>query len=778
MKKKVAVLIDLLIPGGVQKMAISEVEGLNHLGYDASLVILTRDGYLEKYADLVRNIPHTFLQDSYHRILRKNIKVPFFSFLSLLHLLSPIFAISKLKKIQPDVIISHGSTTSLTALSFKLQTKTPYIFMIHDPMVYILEKIYTKSPLYFLSPLIKLTANYLEKKLVKNSSFCVVDSKFHQKFIKAKYDVEPQVIYLGTEIKGLPLKNLGDHILTSGRWGKGKNLQLLLNVLGSFPKTKLTVAGIWANSDDLNWFRKQVREKKLEKRVTLITHYKDRDLPSIYANARVWLLPHQEAFSISALEAASMGLPIIIPHGSGVTDLLKNKIDGTFPSKVDSQTFASALKIYLDDKNLATLTGQNAALHSRESYSLEKHSHELLKLIEKSLDNKPGKIIALEAGHVGKIGLAGGDLLLSKMVSYLKNHPKLSVVIPEANTFHWLKIKKNVNLIPLKHTFLDDYTSPWLVLANYLLRTVQITPKLIKSPSGTIIYSSTDTLPDVIPAAIAKVVNQKYYWIARIHHLAPSPFIRPGNFLINAGSALIQKISSFAIQKKADTILVLNNELKEALIKQGFTREKLQILGGGVDYQAISNFKPVNKEGFDAVYLGRIHASKGVYDLPLVWQIVVKENPKATLAIIGTGSYDNVANLKKKISQKKLTKNIKVLGFIPQKRLTTILKNSKVFLFCDHEAGWGLAVAEAMASGMPVVGWDIGILGSVFKSGFLKVPLNDIDAFATSVIRILQDKSLHSKLSIESNREAASLDWQKASHEFTKILNKIARNIS
>lgn len=772
-KIKVSVLIDQLIPGGVQKIAIQEVKYLNKLGYEANLLILMRDGYQPKYRALVKDIPHRFSQDSYPFIFRKNFRLPFFSFLSTLHFLSPILTIKQLKNNNPHIIISHGSTTSLTAAAAKILAKIPYIFMIHDPMVYILEKIYSNSPLKIFSLLIKFTATYLEKKIIKNAQICVIDSRFHQKFIKEKYGITPQVLYLATEIGAKPLKKLGKSILTTGRWGKGKNLQLLLEILPTFPKTKLIVAGIWGNHRDLVWFKNLVSKKGLAKQVKLITYYQDRDLPKIAKEARVWVLPHQEAFSISALEAASMGLPIIIPTNSGVTDLFKNHQDGIFPKKMTAKTLLAGLKTYLNDENLAKTHGRSAAQKARKFYSPIHHCRQLSNLISELAP--PRKIVALEAGHVGKIGIAGGDLLLSKMFSRLKNPPRLEVIIPQANTAHWQKIKRNVEIIPLKHTFLDEATSPFLVLTNYLARIARITPKVIKAQNNTIIYSSTDTLPDVIPAAIAKIVSHSYYWIARVHHLSPSPLIRPGNFLINVGSAFMQKISTYAIRKGADTVLVLNKSLKETLAKRGFAKKKLQILEGGVDYRAISRFQPASREGFNAVYLGRIHATKGAFDLPRIWSIVVAKNPSASLAIIGTGSQNNIKNLQKMVAISKLEKNVKVLGFISQKRLWTILKNSKVFLFCDHEAGFGLAVAEAMAAGLPVIGYDIGILGDVFKAGYVKIPLSATGEFAQSIIKLLQNSSLQKKLAKDAQEEAARHDWQKVALKFRQILDTIDR---
>ena len=76
-----------------------------------------------------------------------------------------------------------------------------------------------------------------------------------------------------------------------------------------------------------------------------------------------------------------------------------------------------------------------------------------------------------------------------------------------------------------------------------------------------------------------------------------------------------------------------------------------------------------------------------------------------------------------------------------------------------------------MAAGMPVVGWDIGILGSVFKSGFIKIPLGNYEFFADNIAKILKDNSLYLKLSDQAQKEAKKIDWSIIGQKFGKILN-------
>ncbi len=116
-KLKIGVVVDQLIAGGVQLIAIEQVKGLRKLGHDARLLILMRKKYPNDYSYLVKGVPCQYLSDFYPWPFKCTIKFPIFSFLSTLHLLGPLFAPSAIKKNSHDILIGHGTTTCLTTQS-------------------------------------------------------------------------------------------------------------------------------------------------------------------------------------------------------------------------------------------------------------------------------------------------------------------------------------------------------------------------------------------------------------------------------------------------------------------------------------------------------------------------------------------------------------------------------------------------------------------------------------------------------------------------------------
>ena len=205
----------------------------------------------------------------------------------------------------------------------------------------------------------------------------------HANFIKKSYGVSPRILHLAVEPHYSNPKLRGDALISFGRWDRGKNLDILLQILKKIPGAKLIIAGSWSSTKDLNWFQNLIEKNALKNRVQLIPKYDEKDLAEICKKGRVWIHPHFEAFSLSALEAASFGLPIIIPKKSGITELFRDKEHGFFPSIASVDQFLKPTKLLLENLNLASQMGAKAARLVAKKYipTLESPFHNLYKVL-------------------------------------------------------------------------------------------------------------------------------------------------------------------------------------------------------------------------------------------------------------------------------------------------------------------------------------------------------------------------------------------------------------
>ena len=67
--------------------------------------------------------------------------------------------------------------------------------------------------------------------------------------------------------------------------------------------------------------------------------------------------------------------------------------------------------------------------------------------------------------------------------------------------------------------------------------------------------------------------------------------------------------------------------------------------------EKISASKSNRKFASDAVFVGRLHPTKGIFDLVEIWKKVVNEKPNAKAIIIGGGGINENKKLKSSIKK-------------------------------------------------------------------------------------------------------------------------------
>ena len=168
--------------------------------------------------------------------------------------------------------------------------------------------------------------------------------------------------------------------------------------------------------------------------------------------------------------------------------------------------------------------------------------------------------------------------------------------------------------------------------------------------------------------------------------------------------------------------------------------------------------------------LGRIAPVKGIFDTVKAWEKVHAAIPDARLAWLGGGGDNHKKKMVEMINQRSLSDTFELLGYVSKDEKYNLLKNAKVFLCPDHENGWGLAVCEAMASGLPVASYDLDIFGGVYHKGYISAPLYDTDSFARNIIELLQNASLRKSMSKDAVSQASKFDHKKVVDKLVKFI--------
>jgi glycosyltransferase involved in cell wall biosynthesis len=363
-------------------------------------------------------------------------------------------------------------------------------------------------------------------------------------------------------------------------------------------------------------------------------------------------------------------------------------------------------------------------------------------------------------------GLSGGDKRAIEILKRFKvNRIDITVVTSKTGKEKYEKyVDANYIIVPLAS--LDKLG---LYIA-YSVRSIVSSFLKLGLSSGDILYSTSDFLPSVFPAFVNKSKNKNLKWVQTIHHLIPHPSKRKGSFYTNFLSFCAQRVSFFFIRALADSVIAVSPLLKGELVKLGFDEKKVKVNGNGVNINYFRRIEIDKEKEFEAVFLGRLNPTKGIFDLVDIWENVCKANSSAKLGMIGEVDEQTKAILEKKIVKKNLKTNVDLLGFLDDDEAFSIIKSSRIFVFPSHEEGWGISLCEAMACGLPAVVWDLPIYHLLFPKGIVIVPKGDAQRFANEVSRLLNDGKLYEQMKKDAVEVASEYDWDKVAEEELRVV--------
>jgi len=383
---KIGVMVgQVLRMTGVGIIAIEQVRNLNKLGYDAELIILKRTKYpVDEY---IKDIPVRYISDEMNFFERISFRIPFFSFFSLLYLTYPFYVHRYIKKEQYSVIVSHETYTCFVAIAIKRKVGIPFLAMVYDPISYILPRVYSKRFLHFFFPLLIPIAKSKDKAILNKSAGAVTCSGMHEKMI---HDLSPKTrcfrIYPGCYPKKKIARQGRDIIISLTKWDIGKNPKFIVDVLSRIKnkEIKWVVAGNWLQEEVKRGFISYAKEKGVLDRINIVGRISEKEKEALLSRAKVLVHPIIEAFGMFGLEAAGCGCPVIVPKGSGVSELFIHGVDGFFPKEGDIESFVKYVDLLLGDEKKSYEISKAAWLIAKKN-AWKDNALDLIKVLSKTV---------------------------------------------------------------------------------------------------------------------------------------------------------------------------------------------------------------------------------------------------------------------------------------------------------------------------------------------------------------------------------------------------------
>lgn len=242
---------------------------------------------------------------------------------------------------------------------------------------------------------------------------------------------------------------------------------------------------------------------------------------------------------------------------------------------------------------------------------------------------------------------------------------------------------------------------------------------------------------------------------------------------------VVQSITEFRLLNCAKQIIVDTGYVAEQ-IRQYHREHKIcrlsnvHVIPQGINEYFLS--LKCNRDSNVILSVGSISRRKGHMLLLKAFDQVCKQVPNAKLVIAGVlAEQDYFDELQAYINQSSNKENISLLINLPQEQLYALYQKACIFALNSQEESQGIALVEAMATGLPIVATNVGGIPYVVKDGETGLLANysDIERFAHNMTVLLKNQSQYDQMSFRANQEAQRYLWTNIADEVMKLYREI-----
>ncbi|BAY65892.1 putative glycosyltransferase [Calothrix brevissima NIES-22] len=192
--------------------------------------------------------------------------------------------------------------------------------------------------------------------------------------------------------------------------------------------------------------------------------------------------------------------------------------------------------------------------------------------------------------------------------------------------------------------------------------------------------------------------------------------------------------------KCADVIFVSSNFTRQELLNLFAVKaEKIKITHRGIDDEFSKVVRSPKQSVSNLIFYGSFAPPKGVFDaIAALGKVAAKGYKHWNLKLAG---WDYEQEVKQAIAENNIENQVLMLGQLNSRELVRELANTELAILPSRMESFGRAIAEAQASGLPVVSYDCGSIPEIVDNkvtGWL-VPGERVDLLADAIIEAMEN---------------------------------------
>lgn len=224
--------------------------------------------------------------------------------------------------------------------------------------------------------------------------------------------------------------------------------------------------------------------------------------------------------------------------------------------------------------------------------------------------------------------------------------------------------------------------------------------------------------------------------------------------------------------RRFDRVVAISQAVEKFLLSSyGYPPAKVQCIPLGWEGEPL----PRQRHGRPptVVCVANFRPEKGHDVLLDAFALVRRQVPDAKLVLVGHGELRD--ELEARILAVGLSGSVQITGFVPE--VWPFLADADVFAMASASEAYGIAIAEAMAAGLPVVASDVGgipelvipgVTGELFSPG-------DAEGLAARLVRILTSPELQARMSSAARGAAEPLRLSNTLPRYFDVCDELLR---
>lgn len=321
---------------------------------------------------------------------------------------------------------------------------------------------------------------------------------------------------------------------------------------------------------------------------------------------------------------------------------------------------------------------------------------------------------------------------------------------------------KNQRIIYLSGTDPGKYSMEWWIASRKMFETLHFADPydIIHSQSiggyGILRPAKESQIPVVATCHGTPISDTRTHLVT--HRLRSKP--------VGVAGTLMYLPHHYSVYQSAKAVIAVSSQIRSHLVRFRFVRPQIvSVIPNGTNTDTftptlgrgdVRNALSVGEKSV-VLFVGRLVEEKGAQYAIRALPRVIKEVGDVVLVVVGRGPY--LPQLKELASNLGVSKDVVFSGFVSEGELPFYYASSDVLVFpTTHVEGFPLVLAEALASGLPIVSSNIGGTPTAIshgETGFLFEP-RDVRGLSSFLTVLLSDDGLRKKMAEQSRK--ASLE--------------------